>query len=72
MQPNLTEEKFTVMISKINIVGGSSEWWIKISASLDICYDCAMFITYATAESKKVLLEYSYTTKLVGFGDVEL
>ena len=72
MQPNLTEEKFTAMISKINIVGESSEWWIKISASRNIYNDCAMFKTYATAESKKVLLEYSYTTKLVGFGDMEL
>jgi len=31
-----------------------------------------MFKTYDTAEIKKVLLESSYTTKVVGIGDMKL
>jgi len=45
---------------------------VSISVSCHACYDCAMFKTYVTNENKKVLLESSYTTKVVENGDMKL
>ncbi|XP_073219740.1 uncharacterized protein [Cicer arietinum] len=51
---------------------GKEGWWIDIGASRHVCYDRAMFKTYAASEYKKVLLGYSHTTNVACIGDVEL
>jgi len=66
------EQPYTAMITEINIVGGYDGWWTDTSASRHVCFDCAMFKTYTTAEDQKVLLGDSHTTEVSGIGDVEL
>ena len=70
--PNLIEEKLIVMISEINIVGGSERLWVDTYTSRHVCYDHALFKTYSGAENKNVLLSDSYSTKVVGTNEVEL
>lgn len=70
-QVNLTDEQFVVMITKINMAGGSDGWWIDTGASR-LCYDRAMFKTYMNAEEKKVMLGDAHTTNVAGIGNVEL
>ena len=72
-QANLTEEQnFTAMITEINMVGGSDDWWNDTGSSRHVCNNRAMFKTYKAVEDKKVLLGDAHTTTVAGIGDVEL
>ena len=68
----MTQEPYIVVITEINMIGGSDGWWVDTGASRHVCYDRAMFKTYTNVENKKVLLGDSHTTTVAGTGDVEL
>ncbi|GAU27591.1 hypothetical protein TSUD_271320 [Trifolium subterraneum] len=69
---NVADEPYTCMITEINMVGGTDEWWIDIGATRHVCYDRAMFKTYTNAENKKVQMGNAHTSDVAGIGDVVL
>jgi len=42
-QANMTQEPYIVVITEIDMIGGSDGWWVDTVASRHVCYDRAMF-----------------------------
>lgn len=71
-QVNLIEEQLVAMIIKINFVFRSKGQWADNGVTRHVCYDRDFFKSYSEVEDKKVLLDDSHSTIVVGIGEVEL
>ena len=79
VQANITEvEKlsnisFFVVVSEVNLVGNTKEWWVDTGATRHICSDKKMFSSYeAINDGEQLFMGNSSTSKVEGKGNVIL
>ena len=83
VQANITEvEKlsendsnisFSTIVSKVNLVGNTKEWWVDTEATRHICSDKKMLSSYeAINDGEQLFMGNSSTSKVEGKGKVIL
>ena len=82
-QANITEveklsesaynRSFSVVVSKVNLVGNTKEWWVDTEATRHICLDKKMLSSYeAINDGEQLFMGNSSTSKVEGKGKVIL
>lgn len=81
-QANIIEmEKFSMdvfdislstVVSKVNLVGNTREWWVDTSATRHICANKTMFSSYQAVDGEELFMGSSSTSKVEGLGKVVL
>ncbi|KAA0048175.1 putative Polyprotein [Cucumis melo var. makuwa] len=71
-QANLIEDELVAMISEVNVIRGSEDWWLDTGASRHVCHDLSFSRKYNEVKDKNIVLEDHHTTKVAGIGEVEL
>ena len=68
--PNIS---FSAVVSEVNLVGNTKEWWVDIGATRHICSDKKMFSSYeAINDGEQLFMGNSSTFKVEGKGKVIL
>ncbi|XXG88120.1 hypothetical protein AAC387_Pa12g0374 [Persea americana] len=57
-----------VVVSKVNLVGNTREWWVDIGATQHVCSDKEMFSTYHASNGEQLFMGNSATSKVEGQG----
>ncbi|KAK4397602.1 hypothetical protein Sango_1235700 [Sesamum angolense] len=69
---DLGELNLTVVVFEANLVDNPREWWIDIGATSHICSNKEIFSTTHQSMGKKLFMENSATSNIVGLGNVVL
>ncbi|KAL0320072.1 UNVERIFIED_CONTAM: Retrovirus-related Pol polyprotein from transposon TNT 1-94 [Sesamum radiatum] len=69
---DLGELNLSVVVFEANLVDNPREWWIDTGATRHICSDKEMFSTYTPINGRKLFMENSATSNIVGLGKVVL
>ena len=64
---------FSIVVSEVNLVGNTKEWWVDTEATKHICSDKKMFSSYeAINDGEQLFMGNSSTSKVEGKGKVIL
>lgn len=70
---NLTENHFVAVVSEVNMVTNSNDWWIDTGATKHVCSDLSMFSTYEQGScGEKLYMGNASTATIEGKGKVIL
>ena len=70
---NASNISFSTVVSEVNLVGNTKEWWVDIGAIRHICSDKKMFFSYeAINDGEQLFMGNSSTSKVEGKGKVIL
>ena len=70
---NASNTSFSVVVSEVNFVGNTKEWWVDTGATRHICSDKKMFSSYeAINDGEQLFMGNSSTSKVEGKGKVIL
>ena len=73
LSDNVYNISFYVVVSKVNLVGNTKEWWVDTGASRHICSDKKMFSLYeAINDGEQLFMGNFSTSKIEGKGKVIL
>ncbi|KAL0423532.1 UNVERIFIED_CONTAM: hypothetical protein Sradi_0888000 [Sesamum radiatum] len=61
-----------VVVFEANLVDNPREWWIDTGATRHICSENKMFLTYTPINRRKLFMENSATSNIVGLGNIVL
>ena len=64
---------FSIVVSKVNLVGNTKEWWVDTKATRHICSDKKMFSAYeAINDGEQLFMGIASTSKVEGKGKLIL
>ena len=70
---NVSNTSFSVVLSEVNLVRNTKEWWVDIEATRHICSNKKMFSSYeAINDGEQLFMGNSSTSKVEGKGKVIL
>lgn len=70
-QANNVEKSLVAMITEINMVEESRDWWVDSRDTMHVCYDKDWFKVLTPYEKPKdIMLGNSHTTQILDEGDV--
>ncbi|KAK4407668.1 hypothetical protein Sango_0347800 [Sesamum angolense] len=69
---DLGELNLSTVVFEANLVHNPREWWIDTGATRHICSDKEMFSTYTPINGRKLFMENSATSNIVGICNVVL
>ena len=70
---NASNISFSAVVSEVNLVGNTKEWWVDTGATRHICSDKKMFSSYeASNDGEQLFMGNSFTSKVEGKGNVIL
>ena len=70
---NASNISFSVVVSEVNLVGNTKEWWVDTGATRHICSDKKTFSSYeAINDGEQLFMGNSSTSKVEGKGKVIL
>lgn len=69
---DFSELDLSAVILEANLVDNPNEWWVDTGATRHICSDKRMFSTYTQSIGRKLYMENSATSEVVGTGKVVL
>ena len=73
LSENASNISFSTIVSKVNFVGNTKEWWVDTEATRHICSDKKMFSSYeAINDGEQLFMGNSSTSKVEGKGKVIL
>ena len=65
LSKNASNISFSVVVSEVNLVGNTKEWWVDIGATRHICSDKKMFSSYeAINDGEQLFMGNSSTSKV--------
>ena len=73
LSENAYNKRFFAIVSQVNLVGNTKEWWVDTRATRHICSDKKMFSSYeAINDGEQLFMGNSSTSKVEGKGKVIL
>ena len=73
LSENASNISFSAVVSEVNLVGNTKEWWVDIGATRHICSDKKMFSSYeAINDGEQLFMGNSSSSKVEGKGKVIL
>ena len=70
---NASNISFPIVVSEVNLVGNTKEWWVNTEATRHICSDKKMFSSHeAINDGEQLFMGNSSTSKVEGKGKVIL
>ena len=73
LSENASNISFYAVVSEVNLVGNTKEWWVDTGATRHICSDKKMFSSYeAINDGEQLFMRNSSTSKVEGKGKVIL
>ena len=73
LSENASNIIFSTVVSEVNLVGNTKEWWVGTGATRHICSDNKMFSSYeAINDGEQLFMRNSSTSKVEGKGKVIL
>ena len=73
LSENASNISFSAVVSEVNLVGNTNEWWVDARATRHICSDKKMFSSYeAINDGEQLFMGNSSTSKVKGKGKVIL
>ena len=73
LSENSSNISFSTVLSEVNLVGNTKEWWVDTGATRHICSDKKMFSLYKTInDGEQLFMGNSSTSKVEGKGKVIL
>ena len=65
LSENASNISFSVVVSEVNLVGNTKEWWVDTGATRHICSDKKMFSSYeAINDGEQLFMGNSSTSKV--------
>ena len=73
LSENASNKRFSAIVSQVNLVGNTKEWWVDTRATRHIYSDKKMFSSYeAINDGEQLFMGNSSTSKVEGKGKVIL
>ena len=73
LSDNVSNISFSAIVSEVNLVGNTKEWWVDTGATRHICLDKKMFSSYeAINDGEQLFMGNSSTSKIESKGRVIL
>ena len=73
LSDNVSNISFSAIVSEVNLVGNTKEWWVDTGATRHICSDKKMFSSYkAINDGEQLFMGNSSTSKIESKGKVIL
>ena len=73
LSENASNKSFSTVVSEVNLVGNTKEWWVDTGATRHICSDKKMFSSYeAINDGEQLFMGNSSTSKVEDKGKVML
>ncbi|KAM1331757.1 hypothetical protein ACFX2H_043878 [Malus domestica] len=73
IQANIAEDKFVVVVSEVNLLTNSNDWWVDTGATRHIYVDRNLFVSYQSVDGgENLYMRNTTTSAIAGKGKVML
>ncbi|XXG63098.1 hypothetical protein AAC387_Pa05g1359 [Persea americana] len=67
---DVSDINLSAVVSKVNLVGNTREWWVDTRAARHVCFNKEMFSTYHASKGEQLFMGNSATCNVKGQGQV--
>ncbi|XXG54031.1 hypothetical protein AAC387_Pa03g2009 [Persea americana] len=72
LSADVSDINLSAVVSEVNLVGNTREWWVDTEATRHVCSNKEMFSTYQASNGEQLLMGNFTTSKVEGQGQVVL
>ena len=72
LSTDVSDINLSAVVSEVNLVGNTREWWVDTGATRHVCSIKEMFSTYQASTGEQLFMGNSATSKVEGQGQVVL
>ncbi|XXG54030.1 hypothetical protein AAC387_Pa03g2009 [Persea americana] len=70
LSADVSDINLSAVVSEVNLVGNTREWWVDTEATRHVCSNKEMFSTYQASNGEQLLMGNFTTSKVEGQGQV--